>query len=436
MWARQHGRSPPAEMPAPAPPTPSDRALGALRALGHEQRLSLGGMMAVLLGRHAAWWDLEPPAETRSGTQDRFCATLLKVVMCGLLQLPADQFTALEPLSRPPPGGAPISPEPFVASLPESREKREEMLHGLLVLMAVGVAATGRAGAHNSKTKPHARDSHAPNGKSDQPSGGALEAGYDARSRQLLVECASALGVPWAVMARREADLAAALACELREQRQAARREREAQEAAARTADTHSRTGLGMLGKRWKRGAAVVGVGIASGAAVALTAGLAAPAVLGGLAAVGGGISAFGAAGAVVGTAVGSLTAILSGGAGVAVSDYKMLGSHAHTPHILTCRLSFVVSAVVGTAVGSWTAILSGGVGVAVSELPPSPFHRFCSYFAPAHNRSKERLHWNELLCGRGRGHSGGKFDDHSVGRSGGGGKQKQDSGPKRTIVL
>eukprot|EP00962_Isochrysis_galbana_P019487 scaffold5671_cov105-Isochrysis_galbana.AAC.3 len=292
--------------------SPSDHALGALRALGHEQRLSLGGMLAVLLGRHAAWWDLEPPAAGHGDA--RFCATLLKVVMCGLLQLPADQFTALEPLARPPPGGVPISPEPFVASLPESPEEREEILHGLVVLMAVGVAATGGAGRAGSGGGAERR------GRGDTAGCGTLGAGYDARSRQLLVECGAALGVPWSVMARREAELAAALASELRQERQAARREREAREAAAR-AESPASIGLAtaLLGKRWKRGVAVVGVGLVSGAAVAITAGLAAPAVLGGLAAVGGGMSAFGAAGAVVGTAVGSLTALLSGSAGVAV---------------------------------------------------------------------------------------------------------------------
>jgi hypothetical protein len=137
-------------------------------------------------------------------------------------------------------------------------------------------------------------------------------------------------------MARREAELAAELASELRQQRRAEQREREAREAAAR-AEGQGRTGIatGLLGKRWKRGVAVVGVGLVSGAAVALTAGLAAPAVLGGLAAVGGGISAFGAAGAVVGTAVGSLTALLSGGAGVAVR-----GKRPHPPAALPWVLS------------------------------------------------------------------------------------------------
>lgn len=60
-------------------------------------------------------------------------------------------------------------------------------------------------------------------------------------------------------------------------------------------------------------------MGLASGAAVALTAGLAAPAVIGGIAAVGGGISSLGTAGALLGTGVASIASLLSGAAGVAV---------------------------------------------------------------------------------------------------------------------
>ncbi|EOD25775.1 hypothetical protein EMIHUDRAFT_435181 [Emiliania huxleyi CCMP1516] len=70
------------------------------------------------------------------------------------------------------------------------------------------------------------------------------------------------------------------------------------------------------FGRRWRRGAAVVGVGLASGAAVALTAGLAAPAVIGGIAAVGGGISSLGTAGALLGIGVAEAGALL--GTGVA----------------------------------------------------------------------------------------------------------------------
>jgi len=273
---------------------PVDRALAALRALDHEQRLSLGGTLAVLLGRRAAWWDLE------TGSGERFCAALLRAVMCDLLQLPTEQFSALEPLAQPhPPGAEAISPEPFVESLPASQARREELVHGLVVLMAVGVALASTGGKRSGGS-------------------GALGAGYDSRSRQLLADLSATLGVPWGAMARREAQLAAALASELRAQRSAARSQRD-EERKANEAESEKGRAAAWLGKRWKRGLAVAGVGIASGAAVALTAGLAAPAVIGGLLAVGGGVSTLGAAGAVVGTAVGSLTALLSGAAGVVV---------------------------------------------------------------------------------------------------------------------
>lgn len=56
-----------------------------------------------------------------------------------------------------------------------------------------------------------------------------------------------------------------------------------------------------------------------SGAVIGFTGGLAAPAVMGGIAAVGGGISGFGGAAAFIGASVTGAATMLSGAGGVAV---------------------------------------------------------------------------------------------------------------------
>lgn len=291
---------------------PADLALRCLRSLTLEQRTALGGALAVLLGRHVGWYDAEDAAD--AGPAERFSGRLLRTVMCDLLELPDDQFTALEPLSRLPPGDIPLSPDPFIISLPNSPEQREAIVHGLVVLMAVGVAiASVEAAQHVGNVSNGTSAPDTCTNPTQIKGVRVLSTGYDARSRQVLVELSAALGVPWHKMARREAELASALSSQLHEEQSIARAERETRAHAEGMSNRRS------MIKRWKHSAAIVGVGIASGAAVALTAGLAAPAVIGGLAAVGGGISALGAAGAVVGTAVGSLTVLLSGTTGVAV---------------------------------------------------------------------------------------------------------------------
>jgi hypothetical protein len=56
-----------------------------------------------------------------------------------------------------------------------------------------------------------------------------------------------------------------------------------------------------------------------SGVAIAVTAGLAAPAVIGGLAAVGGGITSIGGAATIVGASVTGVATFLTGAAGVTI---------------------------------------------------------------------------------------------------------------------
>jgi len=166
-----------------------EAALASLRALTTDERISLGGVLAVLVGRRSDGWDLEPTAKGA----ERFSAALLRSILCGVLELPAEQLTALEPLSAPPlEGDPPLSPEPFAESLPASAARREELLHGLAALLAVGSGASGAGGGAQGRPP--------------------LLLGYDARCRQLVCDAAGALGVDWRAVARREAQLAAALA--------------------------------------------------------------------------------------------------------------------------------------------------------------------------------------------------------------------------------
>ena len=72
-------------------------------------------------------------------------------------------------------------PAPFLEMLPASASAREELMHGLLLLVATGTSGSGVAPKY---------------------------AGYDARSRQLLQDAARELDVPWHRMAMREGELA------------------------------------------------------------------------------------------------------------------------------------------------------------------------------------------------------------------------------------
>ena len=276
----------PAAVPATAPPS-LDATVASLRSLPLQQKIGLSGVLAVLLGRRPHW-DLEP----RAGDDKRFRAWLLEHVMCSMLELPPDQVTGFMPLAEPeallagsradalgtpaeqPPA---IDPEAFIHGLPSSASAREEIMHGLLIMAAAGTGEQARFD------------------------------GYDARTRQLLQDAARVLDVSWPRLATREAELATSMRLHMRA----------AADAAAATSDAEAKKKSRTL--KWKRGFAM-GVGaIASGTLVALTAGLAAPAIVAGAATVGTSISAFGGMAAVVGGTIVSGTALLAGSTGMLV---------------------------------------------------------------------------------------------------------------------
>ena len=175
-------------MDAPAPAIDLDATVARLRALPEPQKISLSGALAVLMGRRSHGWNLEAVQPGSDGPP--FCAWLLEHIMVVLLQLPAELLEGLKPLTEPqasvwgeamPQEAMPplADPAPFLERLPASASAREELMHGLLLLVATGTSGGGEAPKYN---------------------------GYDARSRQLLQDMARALGVPWHRMARREAE--------------------------------------------------------------------------------------------------------------------------------------------------------------------------------------------------------------------------------------
>ena len=269
-------------------------ALHALHALPEEEKFALAGLLGVLLGRSAAAWDLEPiappPRSARAGRPSAaedapapFCAALLRSIVCALLGLDETQYHALAPLSSPASAEVnSVDPSAFAQLLQRAPADGGAAatdgapLHALLALGAVGIGVPTSDG----------------------------RVGYDARVRQLLADAADALGVPWQSLVRAEAELAASLAS--------------LQADAGEEADVGPSPGAKWK-KRWKKRIAVAGIGVASGAAIALTAGLAAPAVVGGLAVVGSGVAGLGGAGVAVGGAVGGVATALSGAAGIAV---------------------------------------------------------------------------------------------------------------------
>ena len=237
------------------------------------------------MGRRSHGWNLEAVQGQGDGGPP-FCAWLLEHIMVVLLQLPAELLEGLKPLTEPqasvwgeamPQEDSPqADPAPFLETLPSSPNAREELMHGLLLLVATGTSGSGEAPKY---------------------------AGYDARSRQLLQDAARALGVPWHRMAMREAELARSMRLRLEAVQQTA-----AAEAAAKRSSKL---------RTWKRRAAGGAAALASGTLVAVTAGLAAPAVLAGVAALGSGMASIGLV-----TAGGILTAstvLLAGSAGVVV---------------------------------------------------------------------------------------------------------------------
>lgn len=138
-------------------------ALLSLRQLPEEVRRSLGGLIAVLLGRH--------PSHHLSSSLSQ----LRRIIAA--MQLPSSTFDALAPLATPM-EGEPCDPTGFISLLPPSPEERALLLYGLLEMFAT---------AADSANSP---------------------LGYDARDRQLLCETAEVLGVEWSVIAAHERALA------------------------------------------------------------------------------------------------------------------------------------------------------------------------------------------------------------------------------------
>ena len=275
-----------------------------------EHKFALGGLLAALLGKKADYWT------------DAFCRQHLQRVARSMLCLEHEQSEGLTPIFEQ---GNHADIDAFVKLLPPGEHERAALLLGLLVLTVVS---------------------------EDIPE----TVGYDARSRQLLVDASVAMDVPWSRMALAEGELASTMRA------QAVARARDggssggsapgsgragstpgsgpgsggsggagtggasgAQERGSGEAASGSTGGAGfksLVSAKWRKRIAVAGMGVASGVAVGLTAGLAAPAVLAGLGAVGTGISGIGSLG-VVGTALGggiaTTAAVLQGAIGVTV---------------------------------------------------------------------------------------------------------------------
>ena len=161
-----------------APAIDLDATVARLRALPEPQKISLSGALAVLMGRRSHGWNLEAVQPGSDGPP--FCAWLLEHIMVVLLQLPAELLEGLKPLTEPqasvwgeaiPQEAMPplADPAPFLERLPASASAREELMHGLLLLVATGTSGGGEAPKY---------------------------AGYDARSRQLLQDMARRNGKP------------------------------------------------------------------------------------------------------------------------------------------------------------------------------------------------------------------------------------------------
>ncbi|KAL1529917.1 hypothetical protein AB1Y20_000845 [Prymnesium parvum] len=267
-----------AELPVPVKSAASMAAVQALKDLPEKGKFALSGVMAMLLGRHAADWS------------DPYCQQLLRQLVVGVLQLDDARYEALAPLAAAADTAqsAPHDVGAFVALLPPDLHQRSLLLCGLLVMLATGAGAAPRLQAK----------------------------GYDARARQLLSEAAAALGVGWLVLAAHELVVAAEMKSV---QRHAMGRKGKAPAEAEDGAAGAEKAEKEGSRAKWKRRIAVAGVGVVGGALIGVTGGLAAPAVIGGLAAVGGGISGLGGAAALLGAGVTGVATFLAGAGGVAI---------------------------------------------------------------------------------------------------------------------
>mmetsp|Transcript_24192 Transcript_24192/g.61898 ORF Transcript_24192/g.61898 Transcript_24192/m.61898 type:complete len:863 (+) Transcript_24192:99-2687(+) len=281
---------PPPVPPAPSEPSPSasspspsaaSAAADLLSRLPKQHSFALGGLIAALLGRKSSYWS------------DAFCRQFLKRSAVTMLHLPAEQLEALLPIYEHCDIDAATA---LVSLLPNDEQERAALLLAVLALTIL------------------AED--------------AQLAGYDARSRQLLIDASHTLGVPWQRVAEMERQLAVSMRAQAasyasqeatsRVEGSAGAEPSNAIDAAADAADGKK---LG-LSSKWRKRIAVASIGIASGIVVGATAGLAAPAVLAGLGTVGtgiGGIGALGGVGATVGATIVATTAVLQGAIGVTV---------------------------------------------------------------------------------------------------------------------
>jgi hypothetical protein len=271
------------------PPSASQAASELLSRLPHEHQFALGGLIAALLGSKGSNWG------------DAFCRGCLRKIALSALKLPVEHLEALLPIYEHNATAKEDAKRALISLLPAEEEERAALL---LALLAVTILS------EDAQTE-----------------------GYDARSRQLLVELANTLGVPWQKMAEMERQLADSMraqAASLAALQESAEMERRAPAGAAGSAACVPGK-KPYISAKWRRRAAVAGIGVASGLAIGLTAGLAAPAVLAGLGAVGTGIAgiggAVGAAGLVgsgtlttaVGASIVGITAVLQGSIGVTV---------------------------------------------------------------------------------------------------------------------
>ena len=298
-----------------------------------EHKYALGGLCAALLGR----------AHRERLWSEPWCHQHLLRLAQRFLVLAPEQCEGLVPLLE---ASAHVEPAAFVSLLPPDEHDRAALLLGILVLTVA--------------------------------SEDAQLVGYDARARQLLVDVADVLGVPWPRVAAMERELAISMRSQANARAQPAdtaatsgrhqisdstpqqqvasqaaapsrgsssslrlpfpsRRQQSrasdsggsaaaAPAAAAPAAAAPGNDGGGgstprmpALSARWRKRLAVGAIGVASGVAIGLTAGLATPMVVTGLAAVGSGISGLGGVAAGVGATVSATAAMLSGAVGVTV---------------------------------------------------------------------------------------------------------------------
>eukprot|EP00965_Chrysotila_dentata_P206781 6183739-Pleurochrysis_carterae.AAC.3 len=187
----------------------------------------------------------DPSGKTAAGPVQSYCASLLHTIVCEALDLPYEQFCALEPLlqpredveSREPMGfsqlvapankgsergyssstkqltmsSTPVEsssscrvvpvveytdPAPFVELLPTGTDEREAMLYALLLRLASGLHTSEPPGSHaEGASNAQQAQSGAAQRVRSAPRVESVD-GYDARARQILVDAAARLGVP------------------------------------------------------------------------------------------------------------------------------------------------------------------------------------------------------------------------------------------------